>query len=254
VAPAENEDRKRLERRLGKLAGLPLPRGPEGREIGTGDPTALLSALLTEVDETVLARRLAFRLSPDRPELRLDVYGGRITALAAPALPGLPPPQAALVGRTLAEDDAPVLRALLEGWLADAPGLWVAAQPAPPDRNPLALGLSARALALAWDVPLDTRPLPTEASALDALARMPCLAWLRRDAAGAETASGAPASVDRLREVAPPASGRPGCSVLGGEQGGAFLVLAEAGGESLRMLVHAGDLAAVTRTWRAAIG
>lgn len=252
MTPADNDDRKRLERRLKKLAGVPHRTTVEGREIGAGPD--LLSALLTEVDETVLARRLAFRLAANRPELRIDVYGRRLTGLALPAPPGLPAALAGLFGRELGDSDAPALRQLLEGWLAGADGLWVVAEPAPEDRNPLAMGVAARALAAGWGVTLDTVPLLTEAAALDALARLPARAWLRRDAAGAETAHGTPSDVERLRSVTPLAGALPSCSILGGQPGGGALVRAEAGGESLTMLIEARNLGGVARAWRAALG
>jgi hypothetical protein len=254
VASADKGDRERLERRLKKLAGFGTPQSGSGREIGPGDPRALLSALLTEVDETVLARRLGFRHADDRPELRIDVYGRRLTGLVSPAPRGLPAAQAALFGRALEDEDAPALHALLDGWLAGASDLWVVSEPAAPDRDPLAMGVAARWLADQWKLRLDSRPLPTEAAALDALARVPALAWLRRDAAGSVTTHGADADLERLRALpAPGSSAQPHCTALGGEPGDQVLVLAQAAGESLCMLVRRGDLAAVARAWRSVI-
>lgn len=246
-------DRVRLERRLKKLAGLGAPQSDAGREIGAGEPHALLSALLTEVDETVLARRLGFRLADDRPELRLDVYGRRLSGLAPPAPPNLPAAQAALFGRPLADDDAPALRALFDGWLTGARGLWVVSEAAAEDRDPLAMGVAARWLAGQWKLRLDTRPLPTEAAALDALVAVPALAWLRRDAAGAESAHGAKPDLARLRQAEAPAGASPVCTLLGTQQGTTVLVFAAAAGETLRMLVRPADLAGITRAWRGII-
>src|SRR5690606_8925710 len=144
---AENE---RLKRILSKLAAPPAPPQPQGREIASGgDAEARLAALLTEIDETMLPRRLRFQTDIGAT-LSADGYGRRLLSLPPPAPQGLSAGHTALVGQplhTLPEDSLSDLRALLLAFLAPASRLSVAHAPLPQPRDPAALGVAAETLA-----------------------------------------------------------------------------------------------------------
>lgn len=258
----EESGRERLRRKLAKLAGLSEPATASGRELRVGDAEGLIGSLLTEIDETLLARRLTFRTMPGAPALRLEVYGRRLIRVLAPAPVGLPPEAAALAGKPLVEDDIDALGDLLVSWIGSADRVAVRAEPPPEDRDPLMLGIAAETLAEAWGLELDTGPLLTPSAALDALATLPALAWLR-DGPEGRTEAGDPAAVARLAGAdtgalaTPPRSdGKqvpPRCILLGQSDQGQALVFAEAGGETLLMLFAETELGTAARVWRSLI-
>jgi hypothetical protein len=87
---------------------------------------------------------------------------------------------------------------------------------------------------------------------------VPSAAWLRRHAAGATTRSGDDADIERLEKLdtvifasEPDPDGRvpPRCQVVGPAEGRA-LVYAEAGGDTLVMLIDTDKAGAVATAWR----
>ena len=81
---------------------VPQAAGPS-RRLTADDPRMILSAVLTEIDETVLPRRIDLR-RPDGTGLRLDVAGRRVLALPGGdgPLPDAPDAAARIVARALA--------------------------------------------------------------------------------------------------------------------------------------------------------
>ncbi|MEM9902405.1 MAG: hypothetical protein AAF865_13735 [Pseudomonadota bacterium] len=82
-APGEADLRDQLARVLGRLQA-PLPAvsaGAEGRCVLPEAPLGLSSAILSEIDATVMARSLAFA-APDGASLRLDVSNRRLLHFA----------------------------------------------------------------------------------------------------------------------------------------------------------------------------
>lgn len=264
MAPQDN-DRDRLERKLAKLAALPDPSTPGGREIAAGPLDALLAAILTEIDETLLWRRLSFRTAPDGPALHLDVYGRRLVRLGSPLPAGLSANGKALADQTLDDDSAQTLREVLGGWLGPSARLAVRVGKPPGPRDPLAFGIAARTLAEAWGIPLDTGALPDPIAALDALVAAPSDAFIRLGADGEGTAGGAEEDQPLLEDFAQDAitayaapeaeDGKlpPPHFVAVGRDDGRYFVFAEASGEMVMMLASAGDLPALTRAWRSVV-
>lgn len=95
-------DFARLEKVLAKLRQRERAPG-EGRRLGGGDGPARLAALVTEIDETILPRRLSFSVH-EAGTLHLAVANRRLQALLAPAPKGVPE---ALVGKKLADANDP---------------------------------------------------------------------------------------------------------------------------------------------------
>lgn len=253
-------DDERLQRTLAKLAGPATPESGDGRELplGEGPGEGPLAAVLTEVDETLLARRLRFRDEEGR-SFALDVYGRRLLSLAPPL-----PAEAdrTLEGRPLEEDDTPALRAALEALTRGAARMWVTADSLPEARDPARLGLAGERLAEAWGLVLGGGLPPPPAAALDRIverAGPAALAWVRTGAGAGRGGDGA--AVARLEAYLSdegqgfrPATGDPHCTVLGRQdQDGALAVLAETAEAALMLLVRPADLPGVIAAWRSVI-
>jgi len=97
----------RLEQVLAKLRQRERAPG-EGRKLTGGDGTARLAALVTEIDETILPRRLSFGLG-GAGAVHLAVANRRLQALLGPAPKGMP---AALEGKRLADANDPAVAEL----------------------------------------------------------------------------------------------------------------------------------------------
>ena len=106
----------RLEEKLAKLRQRERVVG-EGRSLRGGGADALLAAIVTEIDETILPRRLSFTV-PDGV-VHLAVANRRLQALLEPAPSSVP---AGLIGQALPDVEEPAvaelgdaLKRLLEG-------------------------------------------------------------------------------------------------------------------------------------------
>ncbi len=96
----------RLEEKLAKLRQKERAPG-EGRKLRGAGADALLAAIVTEIDETILPRRLSF--ATPEGDVHLAVANRRLQALLAPA-PGSVPE--ALVGHALPDAEDPALAEL----------------------------------------------------------------------------------------------------------------------------------------------
>lgn len=110
-------DFARLEEKLSKLRQRERAPG-EGRKLRGGGVEALMAGIVTEIDETILPRRLTFTLS-NGSAVHLSVANRRLQAIMAPAPDGI---DAAIVDQELPDADDPKvaalgvgLRAVLEG-------------------------------------------------------------------------------------------------------------------------------------------
>ena len=106
----------RLEEKLAKLRQRERAAG-EGRTLRGSGADALLAAIVTEIDETILPRRLSFTLPSGA--VHLAVANRRLQALLGPAPDGIPD---TLVGQKLPDVEEPAvselgdaLKSLLEG-------------------------------------------------------------------------------------------------------------------------------------------
>ena len=163
-------DKSRLAALTARLAGPSAPQGPLGRLVARGTPEVLLSALLRELDETVLARRLAFSTDTGK-HLRCDAYGRRLLAVD----PGKVAPPLG----DLDEDGRNGLRKDIETPLAGASELYVNATPLNDDRDPTDFGIPTESLIEGWAL----APPPPPPSPIEALTSVSdaALAWLRLD-------------------------------------------------------------------------
>ena len=114
----------RLEEKLAKLRQRERAPG-EGRKLRGAGADALLAAMVTEIDETILPRRLTFETR--NGQVHLAVANRRLQALLPPAPAALP---ASLVGHALPDVEDPALAELgqaLKVLLAEADVLGVSA-------------------------------------------------------------------------------------------------------------------------------
>ena len=108
----------RLEEKLAKLRQRERAPG-EVRKIRASDPEAILAAIVTEIDETILPRQLTFVLGGDNA-LSLAVGNRRLQALLSPAPKGV---DAALADQELPDADDPRIASLAVGIRAALEGV-----------------------------------------------------------------------------------------------------------------------------------
>lgn len=264
----DDKDLHRIERKLTRLAAAPGPAMAEGRLVASGP--GLLAALLNELDETVLARRLGFTTDTGQ-RLYCDVYGRRLLALRPPlpaSAAGVPGAEALIDTPLGALDDDGMarLRALFEAFLAGASRLYAISADLPEERNPAVLGTAASTLAAAWELTLDAEPpagppLDLFQSAVAPLA----LAWLRVADRTADKWGGAPDGVARLTRFAaetrtsllapdPDPTAGPRFTILGRQGDAGHLVIAQDGLTALVLLVPAERRAQIIALWRQVAG
>jgi hypothetical protein len=140
-------DFARLEEKLAKLRQRERAPG-EGRRLQGADGRARLAALVTEIDETILPRRLSFALG-EGAALHLAVANRRLQAVLAPAPQGIP---SGLVDHQLSDAAAPEvaeLRTVLEEVLGAA-GTIPISSARPKKTFASDVGIPAPQLARAW--------------------------------------------------------------------------------------------------------
>jgi hypothetical protein len=121
------------------------------RVLSQAGAPAPLTAMIAEIDATVLARTLVFDI--DGVVLRMAVAGRRLRGLIDIA--GISPSATALTGRVLAQDDiatTKTLGAFLADLCKDAQQVTVRSHPAEPLGTPSEAGIPAASLAGLWQV------------------------------------------------------------------------------------------------------
>lgn len=188
----------RLEEKLAKLRQRERAAG-EGRKVRGIGADALLAAIVTEIDETILPRRLVFETPAGA--VHLAVANRRLQALLAPA-PGAVPPE--LVGHALPDVEDPAVGALGEALKSVLDG----AEAVPVSATRLTeafgsdIGVPAEQLPRVWTVAESTALSPDDTltrflGELDA-----SVAWLRIDGEEIAAHGGPEADVAALTEQA----------------------------------------------------
>lgn len=200
------KDVRRLKDKINKLAAPPSP-APEGRVILLGSHGTPLAAILREVDETVLPRRLIFR----RGEGTLTVAAGNRRLISVDTAEGPGAGEAAdILGVTLTQPDVAMLGQLRLALTASLPGndpIVVTITPPTDNKVDFAAGTTAFALASAWGVDISS-PEATEDERPEALdtflgmAPSTARAWLRITSGEIADGGGDAAVLARLRDFA----------------------------------------------------
>ena len=181
----------RLEEKLAKLRQRERAVG-EGRVLRGSGADALLAAVVTEIDETILPRRLS--LTVPAGTVHLAVANRRLQALLDPAPASMP---AALVGKALPDVEEPAVAELgeaLKALFADAETIQVAAMRLQ-EAFGSDIGVPAEQLPRVWSVAEPTARTATEVlETFLAGLQATDVAWLRIE--GEEvTGQGGPADV-----------------------------------------------------------
>ena len=184
-------DRERLKNALSKLANESSLDGKARRL--TGETTeALVLAMLTEVDETVLGRRLSFSAGSRR--FVLDAANRRVLYAVAP------------VDIDLSDKEDPAqAEALRAGLVSFAEGqteLTVTTSPSAAARETGILGIAATALAEAWGLETElsmSEPLSPVLARLLGEVSKDVIAWMRVQDTEEIASDGPKANVDALR-------------------------------------------------------
>lgn len=199
-------DFARLEDKLAKLRQRERIAG-EGRRLRGATPEALLAAIVTEIDETILPRRLTFAVE-DGPTLHLAVASRKLQALLSPSpvLNGLD--TSSLADAPLSDPDDAAVALLRDTLLAAfAGGQTVAIRSARPAGAGFAsdVGIPANILGRVWDVETAEPVLP---SADEVLTRFlseiadDAMGWLRIEGEDVTGQGGDAALVEALGEQA----------------------------------------------------
>mgnify|MGYP001813736801 CR=1 FL=1 len=192
-------DFARLEEKLAKLRQRERAAG-EGRKLRGVGGDALLAAIVTEIDETILPRRVSFETPAGT--VHLAVANRRLQALLAPAPPEVP---ASLVGHALPDVEDPAVAELgqvLKGLLADAQAVGVTAMRMT-ETFASDIGVPAEQLPRVWSVTESTAATPGETleqflKGLDPKS----VAWLRIEGEEVVSQDGSDEAVAALSEHA----------------------------------------------------
>ncbi len=257
-------DFNRLEQVLGKLRRRERTPG-EGRKLQGSDAGARLAALMAEIDETILPRRLT--LTSDEGALHLAVANRRLEALLPPA-PNLDGAED-LAGQALQDVDDPAVKALhgvVEQFLAVHGGIGLSAR-----RLDVSfasdIGVPANVLARAWGV--EDQPEPAILEPSEILTRYladlgeDAIAWLRIEGEEVLDQSGEPDRTARLGEQAAifldgyfgkfealfPAEAR-ACGTIVAPAEGEAMLFVEFGEVSAFVVAEPERIAAVAQRWQ----
>ena len=192
-------DFARLEEKLAKLRQRERAAG-EGRKLRGVGADALLAAIVTEIDETILPRRVSF----ETPEgtVHLAVANRRLQALLAPAPSAVP---ASLVGHALPDVEEPAVAELgqvLKALLKDAESVRVSAMRAT-ESFASDIGVPAEQLPRVWSVAESTAATPGDILERFLKALNPTsVAWLRIEGEEVVSQAGSDEAVTALSENA----------------------------------------------------
>jgi hypothetical protein len=192
-------DFARLEEKLAKLRQRERAVG-EGRKLRGVGADAMLAAIVTEIDETILPRRLSFETPAGT--VHLAVANRRLQALLAPAPDGVP---ADLVGHALPDVEDPALAELgkaLKGLLAEAETIGVTAMRGT-ESFASDIGVPAEQLPRVWSVAESSSITPAETlEQFLASVDSGTSAWLRIEGEEVVSTGGTDEAVQMLTEQA----------------------------------------------------
>lgn len=139
----------RLEEKLEKLRQRERAPG-EARKLRGSDAETILAGIVTEIDETILPRKLTFSLDGDA-KISLAVANRRLQALLSPAPKGL---DAELADQELPDADDPRIAALASGLRAVLSGVEnvTISSSRPKQQYPSDVGVPASQLERAWGI------------------------------------------------------------------------------------------------------
>ncbi|MBT8458046.1 MAG: hypothetical protein KJN60_00065 [Boseongicola sp.] len=261
------DDFARLEAKLAKLRQRAAAPG-EGRAI-RGKPEQLLSAIVTEIDETILPRELRFEA--DNASFALAVANRRLQALisVAPAQDG----SDALAGKALsdAEDEAlETVHSTLMGLLATATVWSISSHRQPEGGFPSDVGVPSGPLARAWKTtPSGEGRANPEAALVDYLGSLgdEATAWLHIEGEEVKNQSGPEDLVAGLGNQAAVfldgyfskkdmlfqgEAGPSGLVFVGGAEANAVLFL-DCGGSMAFVLSSGSEIATLAQNWQARV-
>ena len=260
-------DFARLESILAKLGGRERAPG-EGRRLDGGDAAARLAALVAEIDETILPRRLT--LSLDGQAVHLAVANRRLQAMLAPA-PALDG-AGDLAGQALPDADDPgvaALRGLLDTFLAGAGPVAVSARRLDTSFGS-DIGVPANLLGRAWGV--EDQPQRTPMEPIEILSEFlgglgdEAIAWLRIEGEEVSDESGDADRTAKLGEQAAvfldsyfgkfealfPAEAR-ACGTIVAPVAGEAMFFVEIGDVSAFVAAEPDRIARVAQRWQAMV-
>ena len=246
-------DFARLEDKLAKLRQRERIAG-EGRRLRGATPEALLAAVVTEIDETILPRRLSFAAEGGQT-VHLAVANRRLQALLPPAPDVAGVDAAGLAGRPLPDADAPevpgVKDVLLEVF-RDAPPVAIRSARQPGVGYASDVGVPSTVLARVWGAPEE----PSEAATPEALVSRflagigeeDAVAWLRIEGENVTDQGGEASAVEALGDQAAMFLdgyfARFDTLFPGGEEACATLIAPVSGSGAAALFVEFGDVSA----------
>lgn len=259
-------DFERLKEMVAKLRAK--ERGPgEPRKLSGSTAAQRLSALITEINETILPRRLAFQWG-EGPGIQLAVANRRLQGVLAPSEDVLQPH----VGKPLSAPDDDVTEAVKTALLTvleGATSITISAQHLGSDDLGSDAGVSAEALARQWGLAASAGPGDLSGKALpDFLSGLSGLAtgWLSVEGEEVAGQDGAEADVARLGDTAAylldaylnrkdslfGAEEMPRCFAVAGAEEGVFF--GDTGSQTVFVLTKPEDLVRVVALWRGSFG
>lgn len=201
------KDPRRLKSKIARLASASGGHDAEGRPILGSEPIDGLTAVLREIDETILPRSLT--LSSARGTIVVTAGNRRLISIEAVSGEGLAD-VASIAGLSLTRPDVADLGRLRDALVAafdKTSDVRVKSAPIPGGTMTFADGTTAAALASAWGIELidDGTDIAAEREPLDMfLASMPSIprAWLQMDGGKPKAEGGAAELIARLKNFA----------------------------------------------------
>lgn len=197
-------DFTRLEDKLSKLRQRERAPG-EGRKLRGNDPDALLSAIVTEIDETILPRHLTFAADDDGPVIHLVAANRKLQAMLSPVPKGI---DKALADQELPDADDPKVPALalaLRGVLKTDSVIRISSK-RPENLYPSDVGVPTSQLKRVWGVEDGDSQAAAEPAEIlgDFLASLgdDAIAWLRIDGEAVSDQSGDTDAAEKLGATA----------------------------------------------------
>lgn len=263
------KDVRRLKSKIARLANASGGHDAEGRPILSGEGTDGLTAVLREVDETILPRSLT--LSSARGTIVMTAGNRRLIAIETVAGDALAE-VASIAGLSLTRPDVADLGRLRDALVAafdKTPDVRVKSAPIPGGTMTFADGTTAAALASAWGIELlgDDGDPAIEREPLDMfLASMPNIprAWLQLEGGKPKAEGGSANLVSRLKNFADSAD-MADLDMMATPEGSRFVAIGRApdDGDSLLfvskdtasalLLLPSDQLETAKSAWRAAL-